>query len=131
MIDLNVSSSNAAITKPDVVQTSPKTKSLTSSELALQKTTETKDSTGTSASSVQDATTPEQLQSVTEQLSHTMDLMRKGLEFRVDDKSGKSVVSVLDMNSGDVIRQIPSEEALKLAEKLSEVADGLLMKTEA
>ncbi|WP_425314058.1 flagellar protein FlaG [Shewanella dokdonensis] len=130
-MDLNVSSSNAAITKPDVVQTSPKTKSLTSSELALQKTTETKDSTGTSASSVQDATTPEQLQSVTEQLSHTMDLMRKGLEFRVDDKSGKSVVSVLDMNSGDVIRQIPSEEALKLAEKLSEVADGLLMKTEA
>lgn len=131
MIDLSVSSSNAAVTKPDVHQTAPSAKSPTTPELALQKTTETKDSTGTSAPSVQDATTPEQLQSVTEQLSHTMDLMRKGLEFRVDDKSGKSVVSVLDMDSGDVIRQIPSEEALKLAEKLSEVADGLLMKTEA
>lgn len=73
---------------------------------------------------------PEQLQQVAEELSNTMSMMRKGLAFKVDETSGTHVVSVMDVDSGDVIRQIPSEEALELAAKLSEVA-GLLMKTEA
>ncbi|HDS1211058.1 flagellar biosynthesis protein FlaG [Shewanella algae] len=73
---------------------------------------------------------PEQLQQVAEELSNTMSMMRKGLAFKVDESSGTHVVSVMDVESGDVIRQIPSEEALELAAKLSEVA-GLLMKTEA
>ncbi len=59
-----------------------------------------------------------------------MSMMRKGLAFKVDEKSGQAVVTVLDKDTGDVIRQMPSEEALALAEKLSEVT-GLLMKTEA
>lgn len=73
---------------------------------------------------------PEQLNQVAEELSNTMSMMRKGLAFKVDETSGTHVVSVMDVDSGDVIRQIPSEEALELAAKLSEVA-GLLMKTEA
>jgi flagellar protein FlaG len=40
------------------------------------------------------------------------------------------VVKVTDAGSGDVIRQIPSEEALQLAENLSEVR-SLLFKAEA
>ncbi|QYJ74098.1 flagellar protein FlaG [Shewanella sp. FJAT-52076] len=72
----------------------------------------------------------EQLAAVAEEMSSMMSMMRKGLEFRVDESSGQPVVSVLDIASGDVIRQIPSEEALKIAQKLSEVT-GLLMKTEA
>ena len=72
----------------------------------------------------------EKLEQVATGLSDMMSLMRKGLAFKVDDNSGVNVVSVMDIDSGDVIRQIPSEEALKLAEKLSEVT-GFLMKTEA
>jgi flagellar protein FlaG len=73
---------------------------------------------------------PEKLEQVANELSDMMALMRKGLSFKVDNSSGKHVVSVMDVDSGDVIRQIPSEEALKLAEKLSEVT-GFLMRTEA
>lgn len=56
--------------------------------------------------------------------------VRRSINFAVDDDSGRVVVKVTDAGSGDVIRQIPSEEALKLAENLSEVR-SLLFKAEA
>ncbi|MCL1036489.1 flagellar protein FlaG [Shewanella submarina] len=74
--------------------------------------------------------TEKQLEDLATNMSDMMSMMRKGLAFRVDDSSGTSVVSVLDVESGEVLRQIPSEEALELAAKLTEVT-GLLMKTEA
>ncbi len=37
------------------------------------------------------------------------------LRFRVDTDVGRVVVQVLDAQSGDVLRQIPREEALQLA----------------
>ncbi|GGZ41175.1 flagellar protein FlaG [Shewanella chilikensis] len=82
---------------------------------------------GTQATSEADT---EALLELTESLTDMMSLMRKGLEFRVDETQGAPVVSVMDMDSGELIRQIPSEEALALAEKMSEIA-GVLMKTEA
>jgi len=54
----------------------------------------------------------------------------RDLNFTVDDGSGQVVVKVTDAISGDVIRQIPSEEALQLAENLSD-ARSLLFKAEA
>lgn len=56
--------------------------------------------------------------------------VRRNLDFRVDDSSGRVVVQVTDRESGDVIRQMPTEEALKLAESLDEVR-SLLFKAEA
>lgn len=56
--------------------------------------------------------------------------VRRDINFSLDDGNGRVVVKVTDASSGDVIRQIPSEEALKLAENLSEVR-SLLFKAEA
>jgi flagellar protein FlaG len=42
----------------------------------------------------------------------------RSLHFSVDTQSGMTVVSVKDIATGDVIRQIPSEEALRLAHAL-------------
>ncbi|WAG77616.1 flagellar protein FlaG [Metapseudomonas furukawaii] len=56
--------------------------------------------------------------------------IRRNLNFDVDDSSGRVVVLVTDSESGEVIRQIPSEDALKLAESLSEIR-SLLFKAEA
>lgn len=55
---------------------------------------------------------------------------RRDIDFSVDDTSGHVVVRVTDSSSGDVIRQIPSEEALHLAESLADVR-SLLFKAEA
>lgn len=56
--------------------------------------------------------------------------VRRNVNFSLDEASERVVVKVTDGESGDVIRQIPSEEALKLAENLSEVR-SLLFKAEA
>lgn len=50
----------------------------------------------------------EKLQTYAEQLN-------RDLEFSVDDSSGRTVVTVRDGSTEEVIRQIPSEEALRLA----------------
>lgn len=44
------------------------------------------------------------------------------LAFSVDQRSGESVVKVSDAESGDVIRQIPSEELLVLRKKMDDLS---------
>jgi flagellar protein FlaG len=56
--------------------------------------------------------------------------IQRNLNFDLDDTSGRVVVKVTDGVSGEVIRQIPSEDALRLAESLEE-ARSLLFKAEA
>lgn len=46
---------------------------------------------------------------------------RRNLEFSTDEESGKIVVKVIASDSGELIRQIPSEEALRIAHSLSDV----------
>ncbi len=43
----------------------------------------------------------------------------RSLQFRVDQDSGQVVVSVRVPSTGELIRQIPSEAALKIAEQLT------------
>jgi flagellar protein FlaG len=40
------------------------------------------------------------------------------LKFSVDEKTGKSVVALVDPANGKVLRQMPNEEALKVAEAI-------------
>ena len=42
------------------------------------------------------------------------------LQFRVDDESGKVVVAVVDADTSEVLRQIPSEEMLVVSRRLQE-----------
>lgn len=50
---------------------------------------------------------------------------QRNLDFSIDDSTGKVVVKVIATDSGEVIRQIPSEAALKLAQNLSDVSSVL------
>ena len=52
--------------------------------------------------------------------THVQSLQRN-LDFSVDDSTGQVVVQVLDGDSGKVVRQIPSEDILRLAERLDEM----------
>lgn len=56
--------------------------------------------------------------------------IQRNLNFALDDSTGQVVVKVTDGVSGEVIRQIPSEDALRLAESLDEMR-SLLFKAEA
>ncbi|MGQ0697891.1 MAG: flagellar protein FlaG [Panacagrimonas sp.] len=41
------------------------------------------------------------------------------LQFRVDQDSGRVIVSIVDPKDGTVLRQIPGEEALRIARMLA------------
>lgn len=56
--------------------------------------------------------------------------IKRDLKFSVDDETGQMVVKVTDASTGELIRQMPSEEALKLAQRLDE-ARSLLFKAKA
>jgi flagellar protein FlaG len=61
-----------------------------------------------------------QLEKVAEQLQEFIGTMNRGLEFSVDEDSGRDVIKVIDKKSGELIKQYPSEEVLSLVSKLSE-----------
>ncbi|WP_282109898.1 flagellar protein FlaG [Shewanella algicola] len=71
----------------------------------------------------------EELNKAVNDITESMSMMQKGLAFKVDEDLGIQVVKVIDVTTGELIRQMPNEEALEIAKKLSEVT-GLLMKTE-
>ena len=68
----------------------------------------------------------EQLEKMAQQLQEFMGEMNRSLQFQVDEDSGRDVIKVLDKDTGDIIKQYPSEEVLNLVSKLSETA-GLLI----
>ncbi|GIU07359.1 flagellar protein FlaG [Shewanella glacialipiscicola] len=76
-----------------------------------------------------DEATSDELQKAIDDISSNMEMMQKGLAFKIDEESGVQVVKVVDIKTGDLIRQIPNQEALDIARKLSEIT-GVLMKTE-
>lgn len=76
-------------------------------------------------------TTREQVEDAVSTIQDFVQSVRRSINFSLEEgDGGRVVVKVTDAQSGDVIRQIPSEEALQLAENLSEVR-SLLFKAEA
>lgn len=63
----------------------------------------------------------EQIENAVSQLSEFVKNNSRQLNFSVDEGSNKQVVKVTDAESGKVIRQIPSEEVLKLSERLQDL----------
>lgn len=77
---------------------------------------------------------PQELASAVEELNAHAHSTQRDLEFSIDDSSGQTVVKVVDPQSGEVIRQIPSELALNLAQALragNELQTGLIVSEQA
>lgn len=56
------------------------------------------------------------LNTITENLNEQMQTLGTNIRFAYNDDYRGLTVRVIDQNTGDVIRQIPSEEAIKMAE---------------
>lgn len=69
--------------------------------------------------------TRRQLQEASEQLNRQMASSKRDLSFSVDDVANKIVLTVKNSQNGEVVRQIPSEAALKVAHNLANIK-GLL-----
>lgn len=62
----------------------------------------------------------EPIQRINEVMSHY------GVQFELGEYESRVVTRIVDRESGEVIRQIPAEEVLKIAERLEEVQGRLI-----
>ena len=61
-----------------------------------------------------------QLGEAVSQLNDYVQSVSRDLQFEVDNDLGQAIVKVVDQETQEVIRQIPDEVALRLAEKLQQ-----------
>lgn len=60
----------------------------------------------------------DELKEAVTRLNDYVQSVQRDLQFDLDDSSGKTVITVLDRQTQEVVRQIPDEVALKLARNL-------------
>ncbi len=58
------------------------------------------------------------------ELNETPQLVLRNLEFRIDNESGRTVITVRDTKTSKVIRQIPSEHLLEISGKLKQLQEN-------
>jgi flagellar protein FlaG len=70
--------------------------------------------------------TVDEVKSAVKQIEAFLKASGRSLQFKLDDASGHMVISVLDAESGDLIRQIPGEDALRIARALADGSQSLM-----
>ena len=73
---------------------------------------------------------PEQLKDAVKTINDVMKNLASSLEFTVDSDTERTVVKVVDKQTNEIIRQIPSQDALDLAKAVDRL-QGLLIKEKA
>ena len=76
--------------------------------------------------SVPDQPMQDALKAAAQQIESYLKDSGRELRFSIDDESGRTVVTVRDSVTGDVVRQIPNEEALRLARSLGTQPNALV-----
>lgn len=68
----------------------------------------------------------EALRAALKDLNHEMSQSQKGLHFSMDERLGRSIITVENASTGKVIRQIPDPAALKVAHNIEQLKGVLL-----
>lgn len=92
---------------------------------------------GTAASAGADAparqveeATPAQVETAVREINTSLQSRSISLRFEVDKDTDKLIVKVVDVANGEVIRQIPNEEVVRIAKVMGK-APGLLVSEQA
>jgi flagellar protein FlaG len=70
----------------------------------------------------------QELEEAVERLNKMMESGKRGLGFSVDKQINVMVVTVKDTNTGEVVRQIPSEAVLRVAHRIEDLKGILYSK---
>lgn len=88
-------------------------------ELKLAKSSSETDLTKSNQSA-----TNEEVQSAVKEIETAVQRAKRELQFSVDDSSGRTVVTIVDSNTDEVIRKIPTEEVLAIARRMKDGDDS-------
>lgn len=72
----------------------------------------------------------EQIRQAVEKIQGAVDNVAHDLHFSIDKDTGKTIIKVMDTHTKEVIRQMPTEEAINIARTLDKV-QGLLFNDKA
>jgi flagellar protein FlaG len=67
-----------------------------------------------------------EIEKAAKQIESYLKSVGRQLEFHIDESTGRTVITVKDSNTGEVVRQIPGEETLRLARALGTTAPSLV-----
>ncbi len=73
----------------------------------------------------------EQVKRAAEVINKALRQSNRNLEFRLDEGTNRVVVKLTDTETGEVIRQIPSDEMLAISRAIGELQQGLLLRQKA
>lgn len=65
--------------------------------------------------------TTQELNETVDKLNENMQALETNIKFGFNDKISVMFVNVMEKNTGELIRKIPTEEAMSLAERMQEV----------
>lgn len=72
----------------------------------------------------------EQLKNVVDSINKALKQANRNLEFSVDKDTNKQVVKLVDSETGDVIRQFPSDEMLAISRAIGKAQEEMLVMLE-
>jgi len=72
----------------------------------------------------------QELEDAVKQVNNFLKPINSSIEFNLDDDTGRTIVRIVELESKDVIRQIPSEEMLSIAKAIDKIK-GLLIHQKA
>lgn len=72
-----------------------------------------------------------QLREALAYVNRALQQSNKNLEFTVDSDTERPVVKLVDSETGEVIRQIPTDEALAISRAIDDFQQGLLLRKQA
>ena len=73
----------------------------------------------------------EKLKEVVDNINRALKLANRNIEFSVDESTSKQVVRLVDSDTGDLIRQFPTDEMLSISRAIDQVRQGLLLRQKA
>ncbi|GAA0830674.1 MULTISPECIES: flagellar protein FlaG [Marinomonas] len=60
-----------------------------------------------------------------EEMNSKMTQLNVRLSFETTEDGGRNIIKVVDQSSGDVVRQIPTEDFLKMSERIDDIISEL------
>ncbi|WP_333609011.1 flagellar protein FlaG [Arsukibacterium sp.] len=96
----------------------------TNSNAALKSTVVSK-SEAVESNNVAKQPEPEVLQQALDVINRAAVIEQRSLSFSVDELSGRSIIKVVDQTTDQLIRQIPSEDLLKVAQDIKRLQDEM------
>jgi flagellar protein FlaG len=71
--------------------------------------------------------TAAQVKAAVNNINQSMQFMNRGVMFSVDPSTKETVVKVVESGTGTVIKQIPSEQVLAIAQAIDTMQQGMLL----